>query len=84
MNISESINALNSISADFGKMPGRINKVMAGTSIDKESEAPPPKEGLENVMTDMLVGENAFTANVKVIKHMNAVEDILLNELRDK
>jgi len=84
MNISESIGALQRIAADFSKMPGRINSVLSSTSVDKESEAPPPKEGLENVMTDMLIGENAFTANVKVLKHMNAVEDILLNELRDK
>lgn len=80
MNINESINALHNISADFNRIPGRINKVFS--SMDSQNEAPPPTEGLENIMTDLLVGENAFTANVKAIRHMNTVEDILLNELR--
>jgi len=77
MNVSESINALNQISADFGKIPGRINQVFADTLGQVE-----PKEGLEQVMTDILVQENAFTANAKALHTMNTVEDILLEDLR--
>lgn len=73
MNISSSINALNNVAASFTEMPARIQDAMHN---------PEAKQGLENVFTDMLVGENVFTANVKAIQTMNTVEDIILNELR--
>jgi hypothetical protein len=75
MNIDQSINALHSINADFNKIPSRIYDSFHN---------PETKEGLENTMTDMLVGENSFTANVKAIRTMNTVEDILLEELRNE
>jgi hypothetical protein len=73
MNIDASINALHNVLADFSQIPGRIQDSMHN---------PEAKQGLENVFTDMMQGENVFTANVKAIKTMNTVEDILLNELR--
>ncbi len=75
MNISKSVNALNNISANFNKVPDRI----ADTLHNPES-----KEGLANVMTDMLVDKNAYAANAKAIKTMTTVEDMLLNELRNE
>ena len=74
MNIGESLNALRSISSNFNKIPGRLADAMHN---------PESKEGVENVMTDMLVEKNSFIANTKAIKTMNTVEDILLNDLRD-
>jgi hypothetical protein len=73
MNINASINALNNVAASFNEMPARIQDAMHN---------PEAEQGLENVFTDMLVGENVFTANVKTIQTMNTVEDIILDELR--
>lgn len=73
MNINASINALHTVNANFNKMPGEIFDAMHN---------PEAKKGLENVFTDMLVGENTFEANVKAIRTMTTAEDILLNELR--
>ncbi|MCP4214989.1 MAG: hypothetical protein GY765_10040 [bacterium] len=75
MNINESLNALQSISAEFNKIPGRIN-----TAINDPETA---KEGLEQPLTDMIVNKHAYTANVKAIREMTTVEDILLKEIRD-
>ena len=36
-----------------------------------------------NSMTDLIVNKHAFTANVKAIREMTTVEDILLKEIRD-
>jgi len=75
MDINASINALHSISANFNKIPGRINDAI----LSKE-----PTEGLEAPLVDMMVDKNAFAANVEVIRTMNTVESMLLDELRDK
>ncbi len=75
MNINTSLNALHSIAADFNKIPGRIHNAMHN---------PEAKEGLESPITDMMVDKNAYSANVEAIRSMNTVEDMLLNELRDK
>ena len=77
MNINASISALQSISADFNLLPARINQAFSNTDSGTES-----KEGLENVLVDMKMGERAFAANVKVLQTMNAVENILLDDLR--
>lgn len=74
MDISTSLNALQSISAEFNRIPGRINDSILN---------PESKESLERAMTDMMTGENAYTANVKTLRTMLTVEDMLLNELRD-
>jgi hypothetical protein len=74
MNISESIDALNTIASDFNRMPSRINDSLLN---------PESKESLEKVFTDMLTGENNYAANVKSIKTMNTVEQMLLDELRN-
>jgi wyosine [tRNA(Phe)-imidazoG37] synthetase (radical SAM superfamily) len=73
MNINESISALQSISASMNQMPSRI--------FDSIHQ-PKSKESLENVFTDMMTDKNAFTANVKALRTMTTVEDILLEELR--
>ena len=74
MDISTSINALQSITAAFNQIPGRINDSI----INPES-----KESLERAMTDMMTDKNAYTANIKSLRTMLTVEDMLLNELRD-
>lgn len=74
MKIDASLNALQTINKNMGEIPGRIMK----TFHDPEA-----KEGLENVMTDMMKDQRAYSANVKAIRSMTTVEDILLNELRD-
>ena len=73
MNISDSINALHQVNKAFNKIPGRI----ADSFHNPES-----KEGLENVFTDMLIEKRTFEANVKAIRTISTVEDILLNQLR--
>jgi len=73
MNVSNSINALNTITADFNKIPARIND-----SINN----PESKESLERTFTDMMTDENAYAANVKTLRTMNTVEKMLLDELR--
>lgn len=74
MDIGTSVNALQSIAAAFNQIPGRIND----SFINPES-----KESLERTMTDMMTDQNAYTANVKTLRTMLTVEDMLLNELRD-
>ncbi len=74
MNINASINALHSINANFNKIPGRIFNAMHN---------PENAEGLEKPLTDMMTDQNAYEANVKAIRTMMTVEDMLLNELRD-
>jgi hypothetical protein len=73
MNINESLGALSAITADFNRLPSRINDSFNN---------PESKESLEKVFTDMMTGENAYTANVKSIRTMNTVEQVLLDELR--
>ncbi|MCP5103622.1 MAG: hypothetical protein GY950_09600 [bacterium] len=73
MNINASINALHSVNASFNQMPARI--------MDSFHN-PETKESTEKVFTDMMVGQNSFTANIKAIRTMTTVEDIILNELR--
>ncbi len=75
MNINESINTLQAISADLAKMPSRIVNAFHN---------PEAKEGVENIFTDMMIGETSYAANVKSIRTMTTVEDMLLNELRKK
>jgi hypothetical protein len=74
MNINDSINALHTINADFNQVPHRIYDSFHN---------PESKEGLEKVFTDMNVGKHAFAANVKAIRTMVTVENIILDELRD-
>lgn len=73
MNISEPISTLQSISADMTRIPSRIMKSF---------HQPESQESLERVFTDMMTDENAFAANVKSIRTMNTVEQMLLDELR--
>ena len=75
MNVSASINALHNVSAAMNKIPGRLNEAILN---------PEAKEGLENVLTDMITETRTYEANVKSIKTMTTVEDMILNELRDK
>lgn len=75
MKIDAAINALNTISESFNRMPGRIMDSMHN---------PESKDSVEKVFTDMMSGENAYEANVKAIRHMAGLEQILLNDLREK
>jgi hypothetical protein len=75
MKIGPSIQALHDVQANLNKVPGRIANAFHN---------PEAKEGLENIFTDMMTDENAFEANVKAIRSMTTVEDILLNELRNE
>ncbi len=74
MKIDANVNALHNINADFNKIPKRIFDAM---------HKPESKESLEGAFTDMMVDKNAFAANVKTIRTMNTVENMLLDELRE-
>ena len=73
MKISESITTLHNINKDLNKMPSRLFDSFHNNET---------KDDVAKVFTDMMQGENAFEANVKAIRTMSTVEDILLNELR--
>jgi hypothetical protein len=73
MNISESLQALQSINAYFNRLPSRIFNSF---------QNPESGEGLEQVLTDMMMDQHSFTANVKTVKTMTTVENILLDQLR--
>lgn len=74
MKVQDSIQAMQNIAAELNKMPGRIMDSMHN---------PETKDGVEKVFTDVMQGEHAFTANVKFMQTVNAVEQVLLNDLRD-
>jgi hypothetical protein len=73
MTIGPSLQALQNVQADFNQLPSRI--------FDSFHN-PETRDGIEKVFTDMLVGENTYVANIKSIRTMATVEDIILNELR--
>jgi len=75
MNVGESINTLQMINADMGKMPARL--------MDSFHN-PETEDSIEKVFTDLLSDQNNFKANIKAIRTNITVEDILLNELRGK
>ncbi len=74
MTLGPSINALQSIQAEFNQMPSRI--------FDSFHN-PESRDGLEKVFTDMIVGESSYVANIKSLRTMATVEDMILNELRE-
>lgn len=74
MTIGPSIQALQNVQAEFNQMPSRI--------FDSFHN-PESRDGVEKVFTDMLAGENTYVANIKSIRTMSVVEDIILNELRN-
>lgn len=73
MKIGPSLAALQNVQADFNKMPARIMDSMHN---------PESKDAVEKVFTDMMTDENVYTANVKTLRTISTVEDMLLNELR--
>lgn len=75
MNVSESINTLHMINNDMGKMPARL----MDSFHNRET-----KDSVEKVFTDLLSDQSNFKANIKAIRTNITVEDILLNELREK
>jgi hypothetical protein len=73
MNIGPSLSTLQTVQSDLSKMPARIMDSMHN---------PESTDAVEKVFTDMKIGENTFAANIKTIRTISTVEDMLLNELR--